>query len=208
MPTERDNMLKLTLPEPAVILGQRLRPLSVGHLHYLDRLDLIPADTTDRLVLAVLICTSTCAEIETLLADRWLSLKIKWWLFLHSPVRRIKWDEKFFAWDDYFQAGTKTPSVINRDDHDSGIKDSATPFLQHLKVTLQHALNYSPSEAMNAPYAQAMLEFYAYHEMQGSIEIVDPVARRKLKEHADKHHDEWIAEAIKMRAEAGILGDN
>lgn len=200
MASEYETYLRLALPEPTIILGQELQPLSVGHLLYLDKLDLLPAIEPDQLVLAILVCTRETADIIPTLQDPWLGWKIRLWLFMHSPIRSIDWAAKVVAFADYINSGTEAPSAISL--HDSGknsLADSGTPFLQHLKATLQGKLNYTPSEALDCSYVQAMWDYYSHHEGEGNVMVCDREHRREMRERADRDHDALIAEAIQKR---------
>lgn len=200
MASEYETFLRLALPEPTVILGQELLPLSVGHLLYLDKLGLLPAIKPEEIVMAVLICTRETADIIPTIQDPWLWLKIRVWLFRHSPIRAIDWTEKMVTFSDYISEGTETPSTMSlAEGGKNSLAESGTPFLQHIKATLQSRLNYSPAEAMDCPYVQAMWDYYAFHESEGNILVCDREHRKEMKKQADRNHDALVAEAINNR---------
>jgi len=199
---EYESFLRLALPEPQVILGQELRPLSIGHLLFLDKLSLLPATSPEQLVLAILVCTRETADIIPTLQDRWLAFKIHIWLMRFSPFRKIDWTEKVSAFCDYISDGTETPSAMSlRDDGKNTLAESGTPFLQHLKTTLQAKLNYSPAEALDCPYVQAIWDFYTHHEIEGNVLVCDREHRQEMKDQADRNHAALVAEAVKKRKE-------
>lgn len=200
MASEYETYLRLTLPEPTIILGQELLPLSLGHLLYLERLNLLPATEPDKIVLAILICTRTTDDIIPTIQDNWLGTKIRFWLWRYSPFREIHWLSRSEQLRKYIEEGTETPSIISlRDSKDNSLADSGTPFLQHVKATLQSKLNYSPREALDSPYVQAMWDYYSYHESEGTLLVCDRDHRKEMKEMADRNHNALIAEALEPR---------
>ena len=203
MASESEIYLRLTIPEPTIILGQQLLPLSIGHLLYLDRLGLAPPETPAKLVSAILICTRRVDDALPTLQDNWLELKVRLWLFRVSPFSAIDWDEAFASFADYISTGTEAPSAINLNDEGGTIEDSGTPFLQNLKVTLQSRLNYSPDEAINCAFTSAVWDYYAWHESEGNVRVCDREKRAEMKSRSDEEHDSLIAEAIAIKNNEG-----
>jgi hypothetical protein len=198
--SEYETYLRLTLPEPTVILGQELLPLSLGHLLFLERLNLLPATEPDQIVLAILVCTRTTNDIIPTIQDNWLGTKIRFWLWRFSPFRAIDWGKQSEALGKYVSEGTQTPSTISlHEKGDNNLANSGTPFLQHIKATLQSKLNYSPAEATDCPYVQAMWDYYSYHETEGNVMVCDRDHRKAMKDLADRNHDALIAEALQSR---------
>lgn len=199
------DLLPNALPEPHTILGVRLRPLSVGHLLYLARFGIADVDDAGKLITALLVCSRRVEEIQPALEDPWLKLKMNVWLWRASKISfpffwlrgGINWREKFALWDAYRAAHTRIPLTATRREG-SGFQ-SNIPFLQHLKVTLQSKLNYSPSEALDCPFSAAVLDYYTLHEIEGAVEILDPEKRKAARKEANDRSAEWIAEALKMR---------
>ena len=204
MATESEIHLRVTIPEPTVILGQELLPLSIGHLLHLDRLELIPPDSPELLISAILVCTREASDIAPTFRDPWLEWKLRVWLFRVSPFRDIDWTEPMEAFGEYVRAGTESPSAIPLHEKKS-MGDSGTPFLQHVKATLQARLNYTPTEAINCSFAQAMWDYFSWHEMEGNVEVCDREKRAELKAQADSEHDELIAEAVEQMKKRGVL---
>ena len=200
------SLLNNAIPEPHTILGIRLKPLAVGHLLYLQRFGVESVNSEGELVTALLVCSRSVEEIQPTLDSPLLALKIRWWLWRVSKVnwlffwRRgyIDWPDKIARWESYFKEHTSTPSIASKRDGNGDFK-SKVSFLQHLKVVLQSKLNHTPSEALNAPFSSAVLDYYIFHECEGSVEIVDAKNRKDLKSFADENSEAWIAEAKRMR---------
>lgn len=182
-------------PEPMAILGQRLEVLTIGHLIYLERFDCTPVQSSDQLVTAVLICSQPVAEVIPTLEDRWLHLKLM--VLRWRMGKNINWQDKIDLWEKYLAANSKGPTVIPKTDS-SGMPNSRTPFLQHLKTTLQAKLNYSPSEAFAAPFSQALWDYYTFHELEGTMEIADAKERQAMKDLADEQHAELVRTALEI----------
>lgn len=200
MPTEYESFLDHALPAPEIILGQELFPLSIGHLLYLDRFGVLPALTPEKITLGILVCSRPLDDVIPTLQDPWLEWKIRAWHFRIKPIGKIDWTAKMLAFADYIDRGTQAPSIIQNTRDESASSDSGTPWLQHLKATLQSKLNYTPEEALNCAYTQAIWDYYTFHENEGNVKVCDRDYRREMKELADAQHDLVLAEARKYQA--------
>ena len=190
-----EEYLASVIPEPTTLLGQELRPLSIGHLIYLERLGCLPADNPERLVTAVIVCSHKFEEILPTLQDPWLNWKIRLWRWrLGEP----EWQDKYEIWTDYHTHHTRAPLVTSKNE---GSPDSDTPFLQHLKVTLQSQLNYTPTEALNCPFGQAIHDYYTYHEIQGSVSIVDREKSAETQQWLEDNKEQILADAARISEE-------
>tara|TARA_Y100001938_G_scaffold150569_1_gene242132 strand:- start:2719 stop:3108 length:390 start_codon:yes stop_codon:yes gene_type:complete len=117
---------------------------------------------------------------------------------LRWRLGKFDWMEKFELWDEYYTRSMKTPCAVPKNDG-KGLADSATPFLQHLKVTLQSKLGYSPAEALNAPFSQAMWDYYVFHEIEGNVDVQDRDKRNELAQWINDNHDELVRAVIDQR---------
>ena len=186
------DFLETAVPEPMVLLGRKLKPLTIGHLLLLERFDCLPTHERDQLVLAILIASHNHDEVLPLFEDRFWDLRMRVWRW---RLGKFDWMEKFQLWDDYFQRSMATPCAISKKDSDA-LSNSATPFLQHLKCTLQAKLGYSPTEVLNTPYSQAIWDYYTFHEMEGSVDIADAEERKRMADWIAENHDNLIKEAV------------
>jgi hypothetical protein len=103
----------------------------------------------------------------------------------------------------YLTTGTEAPSAVSLHDSGGSIDESGTPFLQHVKATLQSKLNYTPAEAINCSFTQAIWDYYSWHESEGNVRVCDREKRAELKARADADHDSLIAEAIAIKNNEG-----
>ncbi len=198
MEDEYSIWLNAHFGDKAQVAGITLKPLSLGHVCWLDWLGAYPALTPEQIVTAALICSRKCEEIEATLCDPWLEWKLRFWYFRYSGFKKIDWIKEGATFQEYNEESTSaTPSIQStRDKKESSNEHSGTPFIQHLKATLQSHLNYSPSEAMNAPYLQAIWDYYSYHENEGNIVVIDRKWRRDMAATAESSHDENIRKAV------------
>jgi hypothetical protein len=186
------TFLETAVPEPMVLLGQKLKPLTIGHLFLLERFECLPCLERDQLILAVIICSHDHDEVLPLLEDRWWSWKMRLWRW---SLGKFDWMEKFELWDKYLRDSTASPCAVSKGEKDA-LANSKTPFLQHLKVTLQSKLGYSPAEALAAPFATALWDYYVLHEIEGSVEIADREEREATRQWIDKNHDDLIRQVV------------
>ena len=198
MEDEYSIWLKAHFGDKRQILGITLKPLSLGHVCWLDWLGVYPALTPEQIVTAALICSRECEDIEETLCDPWLEWKLRFWYFRYSGFSKIDWIEEGATFARYYEESTnRAPSIQStRDKKDSKPDHSGTPFIQHLKATLQSRLNYTPAEAMNAPYLQAIWDYYSFHEAEGNIVVVDRKWRKEMADTASASHEENIREAV------------
>lgn len=199
MAEEYERYLDGALPAPTVILGQELLPLSVGHLLNLDRFGALPALTPEKITLGIIICTRSHEELAATLQDNFIGLKIRAWLFRYSPIKSIDWAKKMLEFSDYIDRGTEAPSFISKEGESGGLDSSGTPWLQHLKTTLQARLNYTPSQAMDCPYSQAVWDYYTYHELEGNGFICNRELRKTMHARANAQHDSLIQDVINRK---------
>ncbi len=82
---------------------------------------------------------------------------------------------------------------------DGGGEESATPFLQTIKVTLMSKLNMSLYDVLRTQFNEAVWLYLTYWEGEGAIVIQDRDHRKKMKELADK----FAAEIAEKEEEDG-----
>jgi len=179
-------------PEPFTILGVRLRPLSLGHLIWLERLGLDDVESMGHLALAVLVCSHKYEDIPAALDDRWLNFKMMLWRTWHRKADEAK-TVALFA--DYIATHTVRPKVSVKEGQGGG--EGGAPFLLHVKIVLQSKLNYTPSEAMNCPFNQAALEYYAFAELEGGLTISDEKKDAEMQAQADALDREALIQKAK-----------
>ena len=180
--------------EKFTLLGQELQPLSIAHQLHLHRLNCLPAETAEQLLTAVVICACAPQEIESTLNNRWLGLKVWIW---KKFLGKIDWAETLMLWQQYFDEQTRTPEIFQTASENS--TRSGSPWLWHLKVSLQGHLNFTEEQALCCPYTVALWNYYTWHEMQGSLEIADKQDIEEKLEWLEKNEDEILKEAWELK---------
>lgn len=170
------DYLKSAIPEPVTILGQRLQPFSLGHNLILRRFD--NAFVAERkpeladLLFAVLICAQDYRSALTSLRDgipvkRWFGSKrasyadfIGQWIASLGPFDFIA---KAIEFQGYIAAASTCPDLKQPDGETRRL---GAPFIERVQIVLQGRLGYSPDEALNLPWAEAIHHYFAYWELE------------------------------------------
>lgn len=182
------NYIDSAIPEPTVLLGRQLKPLTIGHCLLLQRFDCQPVDSPESLVFAVIICSHDHNKVIPLLEDPWYKWKMRLWRF---RLGEVDWTEKIDQWGGYFKQHCEAPLVVSTTDS-KGHEDSGTPFLQHLKVYLMSKLGYSLSDALNCVVTQGIWDMYCHAEIEGTMRIVDRDAVQESKAWLEKNKGEIL----------------
>ena len=188
--------IEAVIPESFTVCGVTLQPLTVGHWFYLDRFGLMPVDSKDKLITAIVLCSVPVEQVEAAINDRWLWLKLWVW---NKRIGKIDWNEKLNLFSQYVAAHLRAPSVISKRDGNS-FGATGTPFMYHVKVTLQAKLGYSHAAAWACPLGIALMDYYVAHECDGDLQVADRDFRLGMKKHADENAAEWIRQAQEARA--------
>lgn len=179
------DYLKAVVPDNFTVLGVRLAPFSLGHAILLERHGCDPIRTSAQLVLAVLICSAPASRFEDTLATPFLRFKMFLWRLWTG---RFDLEEKAALFRAYVTANTRHPHVAS----DGDAFTPGAPFLQHLKVTLQSKLNYSPQAAFDCPVGQALWDYFTLWEIERQVEIV-PESPSDMFALANEMHDRLVA---------------
>lgn len=192
-------------PEPFTILGKRLLPLSIGRLLLLQRYECYPPKSPSGLILAVIICSRPCDQVEAAITDRWL--RVKSWLW-RLRLGKIDWEARLQLFSDYVIAHSRRPSLYESRGHD--VLPGA-PWLQHLQVCLRARVGWTKQEVAEACYSQALWDYYTQWEVEQRVLIQPEEAKegaalseaqvKAMVADADARHEERLAKA---RAQAGL----
>ena len=183
--------IEAIIPESFTVCGVSLEPLTIGHWFSLERFGCLPVDSRDKLVTAIVVCSVPVSQIGATISDRWLWLKLWAW---GMRLGKVNWPEKIELFQKYIAAHFRAPSVISKRDG-NGFGATGTPFLYHVKVTLQAKLGYSHAAAWACPLGIALMDYYVAHECEGDLQVADKEFREGMKKHADENAAEWIRQA-------------
>lgn len=181
---------KAALPEPQVILGLRLLPLSIGRYRLLKRFDSpfvneesveIAADEASLkgligdLFFSLIICGLTVKEFEDaiLLPD---ALALQAELFLKNAQEIIDSTKDFNILEHINQFKSYLDEACALPWHIISASTNPSPSASHwshsIEVILRAKLGWSELAIEEKPLSKAMADFYKYLEFEGSVVLV------------------------------------
>jgi len=185
-----EEYVKSFLPNRYVILGVKLKPLSLGHYILMRRLEVAYATDTQSsvafsdFVLALLICSMTYEEFVDYLdrPDFIKNLQRE----SKNMTKVIKRDKTFNLFDkmsmfqNYLKEGTKTPLYWEGDNQSN--TTSGAHWSQTLFTTAVSELGYTRSQALNVPLIQLFNDFFKYGEAQGAVQLMTEADEESVAE--------------------------
>lgn len=180
------------IPEPATILGLKLRPLSLGHLILLNRVEssfvVGGVPDFDDLALSVLICSLSYLEGIEALDDPDLSefmrlwhRKLTWrgWFKRRQPINLAEKCEQFRR---YVETASNYPDFSC---HSDG-REIRAPLVQVVRVRLLSSMHCTEDEILNRPWGLCLWDYMTLLDLEGSIELVDSQELNEAQEKAAK----------------------
>lgn len=187
-----DDYIERHLPDPVVFLGERLRPLSIGHLIILHRFKCAfvrgePAGLSD-LLLTIFTLRRTYAEAVKAFS---LGEHIDWAKQFPKRFKRKPFDldEEIALMRGVMAIGTQAPIFYL----DGGGEKINSPFLAVLKIFLCETLHLPVNDALDYPFALAYYEYASWLEMNGRARLETTESRAE--------HDKAVAEFAKQHPE-------
>jgi len=174
------------LPESYIIGGLQLEPFSIGHYIILSRYNspFVSCEqeisTAGDLLFAIAVCCRTFEQAISFVrneeeAKLWMeeyAAKIVSECEKENVV--IDWQAKMVDFMFYIKEHLNKPTVIDRN---HGITSTEQPsgmnFHQSLIITLTSKGGYTYSQTMNAPYSQALFDYYAVAEKEGAVRFAN-----------------------------------
>lgn|ERR1039457_1043801 len=199
------------MPEPPVVCGMRLKPLSIGRYRMMARMKVafvseqsVTASAAD-LLMGVLICSSDCELFARFAAEPGFKKEIeRWarkfgffpyryftWTFLDKWVR--KWTGDYFANED---AEYLTEQMrLFHDYIREGSPDMSKRFLenlsegnfsgshwsQNIEATLREHQGWTKKEIDEEPLPKALWDFYKHQESQGLGRFLSPEEQKQIE---------------------------
>jgi len=215
-----DFQTRCHIPRPFRVLGQELRPFTLGHACTLESLGLRSVDDAGSLFMAVLVCTLPPGDFQRLMGSRRLALRV--WLWTSSIRAQLAWVRIILGapaafgivlralalFREYCEHHSACPEFRQLADEGRGERSAprGAPFLEHVRVVLQAKLGYSPAEVIALPLGRALFDYFTYWEVEGRIELLDDAAEQQvnaLSEQADAlDHELVLAKASIIDAES------
>lgn len=168
------SYLKAAIPEPHRILGQRLKPFSLGHYMILSRFESPftadePAEvniTRDDLVFAVFVCCHDYDEFFAAINHPKCAKSIAIW---GTEVGMFDLADKVAAFWKYFIEGTRSPKFWEEENNAS---PSGTHWSHAILVTLTSRVGYSQQAALNEPFCKVLADYLRYCETEGAVRLM------------------------------------
>lgn len=218
-----DFQTRCHIPRPFRVLGQELRPFTLGHACTLESLGLRTVDDAGALFVAVLVCTLPPGDFQRLMGTRRLALRV--WLWTASIRLQLVWTRitqgapAAFAivqramglFREYCEHHSACPEFrqLAADSRGERSAPRGAPFLEHVRVMLHSKVGYTPAEAIALPLGRALFDYFTYWEGEGRIELLDDDAEKQvnaLSAQAEAlDHELVIAKANWMHASAIYL---
>jgi hypothetical protein len=179
------------IPEPIFCLGLQLKPLTVGHLLLLNRLESAfvcehkpDADPFQELALGVAVCAQSYADGVAMLHDPKTPMAMALWAqrltrtrFIDRLLRRhpriIDIAAECDTFREYMRSNTKVPHYTYNP------KDSveiACPSVQQVRACLQRAFGLSDDAILNRSWQQCLWDFVTLKALDNQIQMTDPEA--------------------------------
>lgn len=168
------SYFKAAIPEPHRILGQRLKPFSLGHYLILSRFESPfvadePADkeiSRDDLIFAVFACCHEYEEFFQSLNSPNLVQHLRAWgraigIFELAPKVQAFWQ--------YYIEGTRAPKFWQEQTPSSTI---GAHWSNTMLVTLISKVGYSQQDALNMPFTKTIADYLRYCESEGAVRLM------------------------------------
>ena len=166
------DYLKAVIPPQARVLGQRLKPLSLGHMMVLTRYG-SPFVTGDRqpmfgdLCFAIWVCKRNWRELMQGLADMAFTKEMRFLRWMGRLRNKLK---AMMTFVDYLTKAMNEPSLFfNKIDNQKPVSMNN---LHYLKVALMSKLHMSKEQAMDTPFGEAIFDMAAIGESEGACGFV------------------------------------
>lgn len=153
-----------------LVLGLRLRPLSVGHLWLLNDIGsplLSGKQQSFRDVLvAVFICSQDASESQKNLGAWWMPLLVKLWMFKCRKLDIVAEANTFSNYLGYWLEGPETKDVEGHESSSYG-----SPYVHRLIASCSSGLNMTPADALVMPVRTINFLLAALGEMRGTVKL-------------------------------------
>lgn len=186
------------IPEPVLVLGLPLLPLSLGHLILLNRMEsafvIGGQPTFQDLAVSVAICAQRYEDALASLSDpdlptfmhRWHEKLVgndRWSVRLGlRPARTIDFEKECSAFIDYLKLNQSGPPVAK---DPRAWKPLTFPEEQLVKVRLMRDLHLTETEALNRSWLLCLWDYDVLSVIDGHCDIVDDEMRSAIHEAQD-----------------------
>lgn len=159
------------IPDEWQILGEHLRPLSLGHFTLLKRHESafvtgeIP--TVLDLLVSVMICARTWEDGVEFIESEEFKPETKRLEKLLKKCDNLTKRMVYFR--EYLEEGMSGPKVWSKEGEDKA--QFGSPFVQVIKVSLMSKMGLSESETLNRPLSLCLWDMATLSELQGLVKV-------------------------------------
>jgi hypothetical protein len=194
----QDDFYSAAIPEPATVMGLRLKPFSLGHVILLGRVRssfVTEGEQTSLhdLALSVLICALEFKEGLEIFNNKELpKFFVKWHnklagisFLTQAKLRKpkpIDYASHAKAFGEYVQRGSRVPQYSY---NPTDFKQMECPSVQIVKTTLMRDMHFREAELMDRPWGLCLWDFVTLRALAGQVAMVDGDAIKQAQEVAD-----------------------
>lgn len=154
------------LPLAFTVCGTQLLPMTVGHARAIEALGLWSPTTATEVLLAAFVCSRGHRKIGLAIHSRWTRWRLRWWAWRLG--RKWNYDASIVHWRAFVAYHREEPLVTFKG---SG-GGMGMPWLTHIRAAACKGLGYDPMTFDDAPLAQVVLDYYAFAETEGAVNVV------------------------------------
>jgi hypothetical protein len=129
--------------------------------------------TMDDLLLGIVICSMRCDEFLAFIENETLDQELeRWGERIRAEIKHEKHFsvlEKIGLFQSYLSQSSEVPKYWQETESQG---NSATHWAHNLEVILRSELGYTSEEIEEGPLSKAILDYFKYHENQGTIRLV------------------------------------
>lgn len=185
-------------PEPHIILGLRLLPLSLGRYKLLKRFNspFVSDDeqsldlkrVTEELFFSLVICGLTCKEFADLENKGFKRQLKRWGKRVQKYIKRERYFsilEKAAAFKRYLDEETQVPWRIF--EKETNEEQSPVHWSTSIEVVLMSKVGWTEEKINESPMLEALVHYFKYLESEGHVKLVSPEVYDQMQELANEN---------------------
>ena len=165
------DFYQAAVPDGWQILGEKLRPFSLGHFILLKRHECafisggVPSVLD--LLIAVMICSRSWEDAQRFVEGNDFKPEGKRLEKILKKCDNIP--KRMIYFGDYIEEGMQGPKVWSKDDNNA--PKFGSPFAQVIKVSMMSKMGLTESEALNRPLSLCLWDMATLSELQGLVSV-------------------------------------
>lgn len=157
---------RTVLPLAFVVCGVPLLPMTVGHARVIDALGLWGPVVPEEVMLAAFVCSRDHRKVAAAIHSKGTARRLRWWAWRLGS--QWNYDASIVHWRAYVAYHREEPLVTMK----GGGGNLGMPWLTHLRAMACKGLGYDPMTVDDAPLAQVVMDYYAFAESEGAVNVV------------------------------------